>query len=92
MKIIYGELIKDDHFVSNGMTAVIAAGLIGAAIWGFCGDHFGAIKVVVLYCFVDFIIKFYSCFANNKPTFMVAMALLGFTDKAILTLFGPSLI
>lgn len=92
MKIIYAETIKDDHFISGGMTAEIAAGLVGSAIWGFCGDRWGAIKMVVLYCFVDFIIKFYSCFANNKPTFMAAMILLGFTDKAILTLFGPSLI
>lgn len=92
MKIIYSESIQDDHFISNGMTVLIATGLFGSALWGFCGDRFGAINLVMFYCFLDFAIKFYSCFIHNKITFMFAMTLLGLTDKMILTLFGPALI
>lgn len=92
LKIIYAEPIQDDHFISNGMNAIIITGFLGASLWGYCGDKYGAIHMIFLYCFVDFIIKFYTCFAFTKPTFMVAMVLLGFTDKAILTLFGPALI
>ena len=74
------------------MTALIASGLTGAAIWGFLGDKFGAIKMILLYCLIDLAVKIFSSFAENKLTFMVSMILLGLTDKAVLTLFGPALI
>ena len=92
MKIIYSEKINDDHFISNGMTALIASGLLGSAIWGILGDKYGALKMILIYCFIDMAVKIFSSFANNKITFMLSMILLGFTDKAILTLFGPALI
>lgn len=92
LKIIYSEKIQDDHFISNGLTALIVSGLIGAAIWGVLGDKLGAVKMILVYCLIDMGVKIFSSLASNKIMFMISMIFLGFTDKAILTLFGPALI
>lgn len=92
MKIIYLPILEDDHFVSAGMTVIIAAGLIGSIYWGFMGDRFGPFVMILAYTIVDLVIKIFSCFIHSKIHFMFAMTFLGFTDKAMLTLFGPALI
>jgi MFS family permease len=91
-KLIYMSFLQDDHLISIGLMITIVSSAIFGLFWGHLADKKGPPFAIICFIFIDLIFKIYSSIARSRAGFIIAMILLGSTDKTMLILFGPTLI
>lgn len=61
-------------------------------MWGMIADRHKFKSVLIFFSIFDLVVKIYGCFATTKTTLAVFFILIGFGDKAMLTIVGPGLV
>lgn len=92
LKIIYLPIINDDLFLVYCAMAGTAVSIGGAFFWGYIGDKKGFLSTLIFFSIFDCLIKFYGMVAKGKASIMILFILIGFVDKAMLTIMGPGFV
>lgn len=92
LKIIYMPIVHDDRFLVFCAISATAASIVGAFVWGYIADKQSFYLLLLIFTGLDFLIKIYGSFALTKAGIMVLFILIGFVDKAMLTVMGPGLV
>lgn len=92
LKIIYMPMVHNDIFLAYCAIVTSVSSIGGAFVWGYIGDKYNFYFLLFIFTILDFLIKLYGRFAVTEATIFVLFALIGFVDKAMLTIMGPGLV
>lgn len=85
-------IVGDDMFLVYCAMAGTAVSIGSAFFWGYLGDKKGFIPTLLFFSVLDCLIKLYGMTAKEKPGILILFLLIGFTDKAMLTIMGPGFV
>jgi MFS family permease len=71
---------------------IVISSAICSVPWGILADRKGPVFAVVTFLIVDFLVKIFTSFSENKVWYLISMVFLGSTEKTMLVLFGPILV
>lgn len=91
-KIIYMPIIGDDHFLSYASMICSIVSIGGAFLWGCLADIKGIHFTILVLSILDFGGKIFSDFADEKPTIVVMVVLIGLISKSMMTIAGPGFV
>jgi hypothetical protein len=91
-KIIYMPVINDDHFLSYASMVCSVVSIAGAFFWGCIADMKGIYFTIIVLSILDLGGKIFSDFAENKPTIIMMMVLIGLISKSMITIAGPGFV
>lgn len=75
-----------------GLMIVILSSAIFSIPWGMLADSKGPFYVIISFLVIDLIAKIFATIVTSKSGFVLAMILLGSTDKTMLVVFAPIMI
>ena len=92
LKIIYLPYFNDDNLINLLLVIAEITSFVGTLFWGFMGDIYSSRKMIPVIVAVVTVISIYLAFVREKVAVFIGFAFLGFIDKGIFVLYGPTLI
>lgn len=71
---------------------IILSSAIFSIPWGMLADSKGPFYVIIAFLILDLLAKIFATLVTSKLGFVLAMVLLGSTDKTMLVVFAPIMI